>query len=146
MEKKDISFEQLKADAECNLVNDGHITPILVICTEETAYLVDATEAVKDIDEMIQWIAKVARERKAYKVFFVSEIWKHELDDQDQNKIVKSSEAYQVIEVQQARIDMYIRDFIKEADKIKFVTDGEMTVTPEMHLFEQIQGSLDYLQ
>jgi len=146
MEKSVITMEQLKADAEQHLLKDGHITPVLFICTGEEAFLVDATEAVKDIEKMVQWTAITAKKKKAYKVFFVSEIWKHELDDQDQNTITKSSEAYQVIEVQQARIDMYIRDFVKEADKIKFVTDGEMTVTPEIHLFEQIQGSLDYLQ
>ena len=146
MEKRVISFEQLKADAEGNLVKDGHITPILVICTEETAFLVDATEAVKDIDRMVQWTARVAREKKAYKVFFVSEVWKHEVDAEDTEKVVNSTEAYQVVEVQQDRVNLFLRDFVKDNDAVLFTKGNGVLTTPEPNIFAQIQMSLDYLQ
>lgn len=144
--ERPITMEHLKEDAETHLKRDGHIVPVLYICAAEHAYLVDAREAVKDIEKMAQWTAKVAKEKKAYKVFFVAEVFKHRMDDNDTTKVVSTAEAYHVVEVRHDGIDMYIRDFVKEQDKIKFVTEGEMTVTPEVSLFEEIQRSLDYLQ
>ena len=143
MEKRVITMEALQEDAEQNLVKDGHITPVLFICTGEEAYLVDATEAVADIEKMVQWTVKVVQEKKAYKVYFVSEIWKHEVEEE---KIVKSTEAYQIIEIRQDTINLFIRDFVKDKDIVLFTKGGGTTVTPEDNIFKQVQQSLNYLQ
>jgi len=146
MEKRDLTMEALQADTEENLQKDGHITPVLFICTGEESYLIDVTEAVKDIDQMIQWTVKTAKEKKAYKVFFVSEIWKHEVDAEDTEKIVNSTEAYQIIEIQQDRINLFIRDFVKDKDMVLFTKGGGTLLSPEKNAFSQIQGALNSIQ
>lgn len=147
MEKRKISFEQLKLDAETDLLKDGRITPYIIICTEEVAFCVDATEGVKDIDKVIEWTAKMAKEKSAYKVYFVSEVWKQRVAMlENKQEITTTAEAYQVLEIQQDSINLFTRDYTRNNAGIVFEEEGELVKSPDIHMFQEIQRSLHQLQ
>jgi hypothetical protein len=145
MEKQVVTLQNLQVNVEEHLIQDGYLQPALFICTAEQDFIVDAGEAVKDIDEMIKWIADEVKKQKAYKVFFIAEVWKHEVDANDPETILSSEHAYQIVEIRQDKVIAYIRDFTKEKEHVLFEKEG-VFMNPQESQFAPIQESLNYLQ
>lgn len=145
MEKLVVTMKNLQVSAEEHLMQDGYLQPALFICTAEQDFIVDAAEAVKDLNEMVRWVADEVKKQKAYRVFFIAEVWKHTVAEDNPEKILHSEQAYQIVEIRQDKVIAYTRDFKKEKEQILFEKEG-VFMKPQEDQFAPIQASLKYLQ
>lgn len=145
-EKHELCIKEIQITAEENLKKFGYLVPIVMIVNNTEAFLVNVAEATEDrdaMDQLFKWTAGEAREKKAHKVYFVTEVIKHEMNKE---KLIKSTDAYQIVEIMQDRINVFIRDLIKKNNTVKFISKGEFTENTDQELFKDIQSSLQYLQ
>jgi len=155
--QEDINIQELQQAVEFNLTRDGFLVPVVFICSNEGAKILDATEYMQSDqtkDMMVAEVSAFARQQNAYKILIVSEGWMYDLPkgmrQEELNELIQTtqyreklsrSEVYQIIEITEQSITSIFRKYYKE-DAV--VVLGELMPTEDIELvrFKPLQDCL----
>lgn len=142
--KKDVTIENLQPVVEENLLTDGYLVPLVFICEEELTHAMMTDSEFDDAEQKDAYVEEVVKQVKrynAYKVFFVSEIWLHEVDPKTK-EIKNTREAYQILELTRDSAQVLSREFTREEDNIVLAENATTTSMVEPFRFKPIQNAL----
>jgi len=157
--KQEINLETLQPMVEENLLNDGHLCPILFICSREGATVSDITKYMEDDeakDAFVDWLITTVQEEHAHKIILIAECWMYaapeEMPGDEVEALIKMGrhrdfervESYQILSFTRESINAVIRKFTREDDKIVF---GEVMDVAKLTLdrFEPVQHYLEQI-
>jgi hypothetical protein len=153
--KQDITTENLKPLVEINLLEDGHLCPLLFICNREGATVSNISSYMEDNDtkdELIDWLVKTVKTEQAHRIVIVSECWMYlppEKMPEDQiEALIKmgrvrdfdKKDAYQIINFTRDTTAVYTRLFTREEDNV--ILGEELTGKFTLERFATVQENL----
>jgi hypothetical protein len=131
----DLTLETLQEAVETNLINDGFLMPVVFLCTDTGAQLIDASEFMESDEKknlLVEATVQLAKESSAYKIVMVSEGWMYTADkdaytdaaiaamaqDGSYREILERSEVYQIIEITGEDVRSICRQYTREENQI----------------------------
>jgi hypothetical protein len=157
--KQEINLATLQPMVEDNLLNDGHLCPMLFICNREGATVSDVTKYLEDDaakDALVDWLITTVQEEHAHKIILIAECWMYappeEMSKEDvvalmqmgRHRDFEKVESYQILSFTRESVNAVIRKFTREDDKIIL---GEVMDVEELTLdrFEPVQHYLEQI-
>lgn len=156
--KKKITVEGLQKTVEDLLKRDGFLVPVIFVLDKEAANIIDVQEFMESDrgkDNLVAVLTDYIKEKEAYKVIMVSEIWAYKapsgMTREQIDEVIAigkhrhefdKEEMYQIIEIRADGIKMLTRSFYKEEEEILFDEKSITSDGVELVRFKPIQDAL----
>jgi len=154
----DLTLEVLQEAVETNLRNDGFLVPVVFICNDEGAQLLEASDFMESDEKkshLVDAVVHLAKEANAYKIVMISEGWLYTAGKEDYSDdeikemmqtgsyrdILERAEVYQIVEITGEEVRSICRQYKREEEDI---TLGDVLPMHEMELvrFKPLQDCL----